>query len=49
MPHPMHPRTPAVFDCLKPDQTPVTQSEWHEMTSRVFAYDWSAVNLASNG
>ena len=110
MPHPMHPKTQAVFDCLKqcaaqqrtvnygdvgkqvglaargtakplyyirdvclerglppltalvvrkdtglpsvglkPDQTQVTRAEWHEMTSRVFAYDWSAVNLSSNG
>ena len=34
---------------LKPDQTPVTESEWRAMTSRVFAFDWSAVNLAGAG
>ena len=32
---------------LKPNRTPVTQAEWRAMTSRVFAFDWSAVNLTT--
>ena len=34
---------------LKPDQTQVTQAEWCAMTSQVFAFDWSLVNLQSDG
>lgn len=34
---------------LKPDQTQVTPAEWREMTSQVFAFDWSSINLRSDG
>ena len=33
---------------LKPDQTQVTPAEWREMTSQVFAFDWSSVNLRND-
>ena len=33
---------------LKPNHTSVTQAEWDEMTSQVFAFDWSLVNLQSD-
>ena len=33
---------------LKPNHTSVTQAEWREMTSQVFGFDWSPVNLPSD-